>query len=146
MVFIFDDQSEFDAPIDKVWKFIRSHKDYPHTHHHNSKREQSGESSYISSYDFDLAGGRVININYRGTAYAPLGIGMDFIGGTFEGSKLFQYFTPIGTKTRVTIVGHLVSPTLSDDDLMKAFSEFGEIDFNEDEQILSKFNVVFGEL
>jgi hypothetical protein len=137
-VYIFDDSSEFDVSLDKVWTFVRSHKDYPHTRHRNSVREQSGEFSFISSYDFELQDGKILKIKYRGTPYPPLGIGMDFIGGIFEGSKLFQYFTPLGAKTRVTIVGHLFSPKLSDDEIMKSFGEFGEVDFREDNQLLTK--------
>lgn len=139
MVFIFDDEGVFDASLERVWRFMRVHKDYPHPHHINASREGLGENSYISNYEFKSEG-LAIRIKYKGTLHPPLGLAMDFVGGTFEGSKLFQYFSPASGKTRVTIVDYLVSPSLSEDEACKAFSRFGETDFEEDQVAISKLD------
>ena len=65
--------------------------------------------------------------------YPPLGLAIEALEGPIAGSKFFNYYTPKGSKTGVTVIGDFKSPMMSDDDqLRQAVLAFLEQAFNED--------------
>jgi ABC-type phosphate transport system auxiliary subunit len=74
----------------------------------------------------------------RTTAYPPVGIAFETIEGPMTGSKSFQFYTPKGNETAVTVVGEWVSKSVPDGDLKNAVLAFLETVFDEDQKNLTK--------
>ena len=68
----------------------------------------------------------------RWTAFPLFGIAYEVLDGPFSGSKFFVYYRPRGTKTRVTIVGDFVSPTIPANRLESSVLAFFAREFEQD--------------
>ncbi len=137
MVFILDEGSKFKAPLDKIWQLNQSEGQHDHPSLKNQKAEQQG-SSVILSYETAMPDGTWVKNKSRMTALPPLGIAFETLEGPLAGSKSFQYYTPMGKETGVTVVGEFTSKMLPDAALKKATMTFLETVFNEDQKNLAK--------
>lgn len=116
MVFVIDEGSEFDAPLDKIWKLNEAHgtdnqKIHPNTR--NIKVEPISSSSNnmegtIASWD-DVSQGQPMRIKVKFTNAFPVGFLAEMLEGPMADSKFFNYYIPKGNKTGVTLVGDLKS-------------------------------------
>ena len=141
-MFVEDSGSFFDAPIDKVWKLSQAHQtelEKIHPDMKNSKSEMISENSNIVSYDTNMQGQTIKN-KIKITIHYPLGMAFEFLEGPMTGSKFFNYYTPKGNRTGVTVVGDFTSPSMSDEMLKQAVLSFFEHGFNEDVAYLKKMN------
>lgn len=137
MVFIKDEGGIFQAPIDKVWKLVQLHSTELtniHSGVKNPTTETLSETSGITTWD-DENGGK---IKAKLEIYAPIGITIEFIEGPFAGSKFFNYYTPRGDTTGITVVGDFRSPSMSDEELKGAVASFLKQGFDEDNIFLEK--------
>ncbi len=137
MVYILDEGSKFKAPLDKVWKLNQSEGLHNHPSLRNQKAEQQGEH-VILTYETAMPDGTWVKQKTRTTAYPPLGIVFETLEGPMAGSKSFQYYTPKGNETGVTVVGEFTSKGIPDADLRKAVMAFLETVFNEDQKNLAR--------
>jgi hypothetical protein len=134
MVFITDEGSEFDAPLDKVWKLNQAHStDAPKIHAtgKNYKSEMIYENTLITSWESDMQG-QTVKTKMKFSIFFPVGTAIEVLEGAMAGSKFFNYYTPKGNKTGVTVVGDFKSPGMSDDQIRQAVFAFLEQAFNED--------------
>ena len=67
-----------------------------------------------------------------------MGIAFETLEGPMAGSKSFQFYTPKGNETAVTVVGEYVSKGVPDADLRQAVMAFLGTVFNEDQKNLSE--------
>ncbi|MCH8022168.1 MAG: hypothetical protein IH932_00265 [Thaumarchaeota archaeon] len=137
MVFIKDEGGYFKAPLDKVWKLVQLHSTELTKIHKGVKNpitETLSETSEITTWD-DENGGK---IKARLEVFAPIGLAIEFLEGPFAGSKFFNYYTPRGDTTGITVVGEFKSPSMSDEELKEAVTAFLEQGFNEDNAYLEK--------
>jgi hypothetical protein len=137
MVFIVDEGSNFKAPLDKVWKLNQSEGQHSHPSLRNMSGEMQGEH-VILSYETKMPDGSWVKQKAKTTAYPPLGIVFETIEGPMTGSKSFQFYTPRGKETGVTVVGEYVSKGASDSDIKKGVMAFLSAVFDEDQKNLSK--------
>jgi hypothetical protein len=137
MVFILDEGSEFDAPLDKVWKLNMSEGEHSHPSLRNPSSEMEGENP-ILRYETQLPDGSWAKNKVKLTLLPPLGIAFETLEGPMKGSRSFQYYTPKGSKTSVTIVGDWTSPGVPDAVLKGGVMKFLETVFQEDQTNLSK--------
>jgi hypothetical protein len=136
VVFIRDDGSVFDAPIDDVWRFLGSgapHSDAPH--HRNVRRRRLGRNSGTYSWEQDFLG-EPVRFAMRWVAFAPLGLAYEVLEGPFAGSDFFLYYTPDGPRTAVTVVGHFNSKTIPVERLERAVNRFFSDEFDQDRAAL----------
>ena len=102
MVYIIDEGSVFDAPIERIWKYLQSDN-----HRHPSLkligRDVSGNSVTITAER--LVMGKPTKVKIKNTLYPPFGIVQEHLEGPTAGSRAFLYYLPKGDKTGVTIVG-----------------------------------------
>ena len=134
MVFIIDEGSEFDAPLDKVWKLNQAHitdATKIHTNGKNRKSEMINENTAITSWESDMQG-QTVKTKMKLSIYSPIGLAIEVLEGPMAGSKFFNYYTPKGNKTGVTVVGDFKSPGMSDDQIRQTVFAFLEQAFNED--------------
>lgn len=122
MVFVFDEGAVYDAPIDKIWKLNMAHgssmtKIHPGVK--DPKFEQLSDTVFRASYGTDI-GGQTVQIAVKFTYFPPLGFVAEHQEGPFEGTKFFNYYTPKGDQTEVTVAGEFVSKAPMSDDQVKA--------------------------
>jgi hypothetical protein len=137
MVFIFDEGSKFKAPLAKVWELNQSEGEHSHPSLKNQKAEQQGEH-VILTYQTENPDGTWATHKVRTTAYPPVGIAFETIEGPMAGSKSFQYYTPRGNETSVTVVGEFAAKGIPEANLKQAVMGFLETVFNEDQKNLAR--------
>jgi hypothetical protein len=141
MVFIIDEGSEFEAPIEKVWKLNEAHlKDAGRIHPggRNYKTENISDSTTTTSLETDIQG-QSSNIKIKITKFYPLGVAIELLEGPMTGSKFFNYYIPNKNKTGVTVVGDFKSPIINDEaQLRQTVLSFLEQAFKEDSTYLKK--------
>ena len=102
MVYLFDEGSVFDAPIDKIWKYLPSDQ-----HQHSSmkllSRESTGNAVVITGERNIM--GKLVRTKVKNTLYPPFGFVQEHLEGPTAGSRAFVYYVPKGNKTTITVVG-----------------------------------------
>lgn len=141
MVYILDEGSEFDASLDRIWKYLQSDEEHDHRSIKTISTEMQGDNVVVITADADMGTGAPIREKLRFTMYPPFGIVEEHLEGPMAGSRSFQYYIPKGSKTGVTVVGEFVAKGM-DDDMVKHMALQGlEIAFNEDNENLKKLKV-----
>jgi hypothetical protein len=139
VVFITDDSGVFEAPIDTVWAYFNSGVAHRSAHHHRqSKLEELSETSFIATWEQEYDGGPVL-FEMRGTEYPPLGLAYEVLAGPFAGSRFFFYYTPLGDRTRVTLVGDFASGSIPAAELEAKVIDFFATEFEQDCEGLDRF-------
>ena len=139
MVRIVDDESRFEAPIDRVWALIRAHRaDMPAIHPtvRDVRVEQVAEGIGVATWSMEFLGRRV-EMKSRVVHFVPLGKLIEYLEGPLAGSKELTYLTPEGPRTRISVVGEYRSPTLDDAALADAVDRFHALEFEEDARYLA---------
>jgi len=132
MVFVRDEGSVYNAPLDEVWRFLDSGSAHSEAHRHRKvdrKTLPGNSGEYTWEQDFE---GKAERFTMRWTSFPQFGIAYEVPEGPFAGSKFFVYYRPRGTRTRVTIVGDFVSPTIPEAQLEKAVLGFFALEFEQD--------------
>jgi hypothetical protein len=129
MVYILDEGSEFDAPIEKVWQYLQS-QSHSHPSIKTLGREVEGNSVTLTSERNIL--GKTHKVKVKNTIFRPFGLVQEYLEGPFAGSKAFLYYIPKGNKTGVTIVGDYVMKDVDDDTVRRAVLTQAQIVFDED--------------
>lgn len=139
MVRVEDAASEFDAPLDLIWKFLSdpAHGS-AHPNRRGSERKVIGPNTIELSAEASIAGSWV-HIQNRISLYPPLGYAVEMVEGPLAGSKYFLYYTPRGDRTGVAIVGDFVSPTLPIAKVAEAANSLLDRAFQEDNEALRKY-------
>ena len=138
MVFVVDEGSEFKVPRDKLWKYSQSQNEHTHPSMKNVKMSQDGQAMVLT-FDVVAPDGSTEKRKSRITSMPPVGTWIEELEGKFAGSKYFNYYTPKGEKTGITVVGEWVSSTIPAERLKKAVLEHLAIIFKEDEANLTTF-------
>jgi len=136
MVFLNDEGSEFDAPLDKVWKLNQS-EDHSHPSLKNPSQEMEGEHP-ILSYETQTPDGGWVKHRVRMSVFPPVGIVFETIEGPMKGSTSFQIYTPKGSKTGITVVGAWGAGGIPDARRQGAVRQFLDTVFNEDRANLAR--------
>jgi hypothetical protein len=102
MVFISDEGSVFDAPVDKVWKYLSSDQ-HKHGGMKMISREVNGNAITLTSERIFM--GRNVQTKVRNTLYPPIGFVQEVLEGPLEGSRAFILYLPKGDKTGISVVG-----------------------------------------
>jgi len=132
MVFVRDEGSVYNAPIEEVWRFLGGGTAHSEAHHHRNPVRKSlpgNAGEYTWEQDFE---GKSERFTMRWTSFPLFGIAYEVLEGPFVGSKFFVYYRPRGTKTRVTVVGDFVSPTIPPTRLEAAVLGFFALEFEQD--------------
>lgn len=140
MVYITDGGSEFDAPIETVWKYLQSEQDHGNSHkgRRNFQRKPAGENGAILEWDQEMDGKWVHQSN-RLTFHPPVGFFVEPLEGPMAGSKFFNYYVPKGNRTQVVVVGDWTSKTIPPAQIEKAVMGHLERIFGEDVAGLQSF-------
>ena len=139
MVHIEDLGSQFDAPLDVVWKFIQSPDD--HGQSHANRRNMDGapdpKGGMRLSWEQNVQGQWVKVVNHV-TTFPPIAMMVDSIEGPLAGSKFMFYYKPKGAKTGVNVIGDFDSKVIPRAQLESMVLASLEEAYNEDNAALRK--------
>jgi hypothetical protein len=141
MVAIRDD-GVFDAPLEKIWKYIGD--DRPGIHKHRSILATKAVNRQGNVIVQEL---QIVNADGKGnhwetwrlTMDPPRGYQVEAIEGPTKGTRFRQTYTPMGPKTRVEVEGDWRVPGMDDVSVRKMALGFLEEAFNEDNAALKKY-------
>ncbi len=117
MVYILDEGSVFEAPLEKIWKYMAS-DEHDHPSMSNINREMLGENVVVISADRQIMG-KTVRTKTKMTLFPPFGMVQEHLEGPMAGSKAFQYYIPKGDKTGVTVIGDFKIMGMSDEKAVK---------------------------
>lgn len=133
MVYLKDEGSEFDAPIDFVWKYIFGGEAHDGAH----KTTRNSKFKKVSDITIEYASERYLRGKWapdrlRISMFPPISVVTEWLEGVLAGSKLVYVYTPHGTKTGIDVYGEFTSKTLSPDEVEAAAREFLESEYGAD--------------
>ena len=128
MVYIVDEGSEFDMPLEKLWEYLPS-ESHRHSARVISREVQGNVVTLTSERDVD---GKAVRSKLRLTMYPPLGVAQEHLEGPTAGSKAFTFYTRKGDKTAITVVGEYKMAGASDEEARKAVMQMLGRSFDED--------------
>jgi hypothetical protein len=133
MVYLEDEGSRFEAPLQVVWEYLTEGTAHDSAHHstRHARFEPLTHSSFVYSAERNVEG-RWEEESIRVSVFEPVAISSVFLKGPFEGSKMVYVYKPEGRRTRIDVYGDFASATLPPDRLVKAVHAMLETEFAED--------------
>ena len=133
MVYIKDEGSTFDAPIDFVWKYLNDGDvhDAVHKTARNPKFEKVSDITFIYSSE-RLLRGEWAPDKMRLTMLPPVGIALEFLEGVLAGSKFVYIYSPNGEKTGIDVYGEFTSKQVPPGKVESVAREFLESEYRDD--------------
>ena len=137
MAHIEDLGSEFDAPLDIVWKFLQTEQEHGRSHpnRRNARGAPGPEGSLRLSWEQQVQGKWVPVVN-EVTMFPPVAMMINSKEGPLAGSKFIFYYKPNGAKTGVNVVGDFQSPVIPPAELRGMVLASLEEAYNEDNAAL----------
>jgi hypothetical protein len=138
VVFILDQGSVFDAPLEKIWRLFSTPSEHKHPSMKNLKVERTPDPAVRLMEWEGESQGTVFPIKWRMIFFPPIGFVIDYLEGPLAGSKEFEYYVPMGDKTGITCVGEFKGAGISDAKLRAAVMDLYEQAFREDQDNLAR--------
>jgi hypothetical protein len=137
MVYIKDEGSVFDAPIEFVWKYIYGGEahDSAHKTTRNGKLSKYSDITIIYASERHLRG-KWANDKMRISMFPPVSVVTEWLEGVLAGSKLVYIYSPVGDKTRIDVYGEFTSKSLPPGEVESAAHEFLESEFTADAPLI----------
>jgi hypothetical protein len=137
MVYLKDEGSVFDAPIDFVWKYIfgGDAHDSAHKTTRNSKFGKVSDITILYGSERYLRG-KWAPDQLRISMFPPVSVVTEWLEGALAGSKLVYLYSPQGEKTRIDVYGEFTSKTLPPEEVEAAAREFLESEFAADAPVI----------
>jgi len=133
------DDGVFDAPIEKVWKYVNDNQNHQHESFQITKvLEQKGNAMTIEARVANPSGGKDME-KYIMTMNPPKGFTLEYLSGAMKGSKQTHTYTSMGNRTRVDVDGEFVGKGMDDNTIRKNVLAYYAMVFNEDNANLKKY-------
>ena len=133
MVYIRDEGSEFDAPVDFVWRYIFGGEDHDSAH----KTTRNPTFKRVSDITLEYGSERLLRGTWtpdrlRITMVEPIAVTTEWLEGILAGSRFVYLYSPKGEKTRIDVYGEFTSPTLPTQQVEAVAREFLDGEFRDD--------------
>jgi hypothetical protein len=139
MVFFEDTGAIFDAPLDRVWKYLHSER-HGHAHARNARnfevKETVGPTTLISA-ERHLHGKWTTFVS-KSSDFPPLCIVVEEIEGDFAGTKFVILYRPEGNVTRIDVYGDVQSKTFPEPEARRIFLELLQGAYEDDEKAITE--------
>src|SRR5271157_93906 len=133
------DEGVFDAPIDKIWKFLQSNEEHEHKSVKMSKVLEKSDKGMTMEAEMKTADGKTAMETLKFTFDPPKGFTLETISGPMKGTKHTHTYTPMGNKTKVVVEGEFYGQGMDDNVVRKvALAMLAEV-FDEDNAALKNF-------
>ncbi len=136
------DEGDFDAPIDKIWKFLMDAT--PGVHAHQSIRgmktlEQKGPVATTEIEFLNPDGRSTRRETWKFSYNPPHGFEMESLSGASKGTKYAHKYTSRGNKTRVDVEGEFHFQGMDDTTTRQVAMGFLSQVFDEDSASLRNY-------
>ncbi len=136
------DDGVYDAPVDKIWKFLQD--ETPGVHNHRAivgaKTLEQKANSVTQEWEMRNPDGKgTRRETWRMTFNPPGGFEMESLAGASKGTKYTHHYTPMGNKTRVEVQGDFKMQGMDEAATRKAALGFLAQVFDEDTQSLRNY-------
>jgi hypothetical protein len=140
MVFVKDEGSTFDAPINLVWKYILSGDahDAQHKSTRNPQFEKVSDITIIYSAERNFRG-EWARERMRISMFPPVSVVSELLDGPLEGSTMVYLYSPKGKKTKIDVYGEFKSKTLAEKEIESVARQFLESEFRDDAPAVRAF-------
>ena len=138
MVHVVDD-GIFDAPIEKVWKYLNDDTGHAHSAVKFTKVLEQSDKGMTVELEVKNGDGSAHMETWKMTMNPPKGHTTEIIAGPMKGSKNTHTYTPMGDKTKVVVEGDYYAQGMDDASTKKAVLAMYEMVFNEDNANLRKY-------
>lgn len=136
------DEGVFDAPVEKIWKFLMDDSAGVHAHkaiHSARPLEQKGNAMTQEMEFVNPDGKSTRKETWRFTFHPPHGFDMESLAGASTGTKYSHRYTPMGNQTRVEVDGDFRIQGMDDASTRAAALGFLNQVFEEDQASLQKY-------
>lgn len=133
------DDGVFDAPIDKVWKYVNDSMLHQHTSFRTTNvLEQKGNSMIVEADVNNPGKGGTHKETWKFVMNPPKGFDMEYLSGPMKGTKHTHTYTPLGNKTKVEVVGEFHAQGLDDAATRKSVLDYFAQVFEEDQAAMKR--------
>ena len=135
----YESDGVFDAPLEKVWKYL-SGTEHTHSGFKSYKvASQSGNEVTIDAEVFNPDGRTTSKAIFKHIMNPPIGWQTTVKGSAMDGAVFNHTYTPMGNKTKVELKGdYKAIPGMSESAQIKMLDDFYTTGFNEDNANLQK--------
>ena len=135
----YESDGVFDAPLEKVWKYL-SGTEHTHSGFKSYKvASQSGNEVTIDAEVFNPDGKTTSKAIFKHIMNPPVGWQTTVKGSAMDGAVFNHTYTPMGNKTKVELKGdYKAIPGMSESAQIKMLDDFYTTGFNEDNANLQK--------
>jgi ligand-binding SRPBCC domain-containing protein len=138
MVHVVDD-GVFDAPVDKVWKYINDQNFHQHSAERFTKVLEQTDKGMTVEVELKNPDGSWRKETWKMTMNPPQSLHSEVLSGLMKGTSHTHTYTPMGDKTRVVVEGNYYAQGMDDASTKKAVLTMWEMVFNEDNANLKNY-------
>jgi len=133
------DEGEFDAPLEKIWRFLNDDKGHQHSGMKMAKVLEQSDKGMTSEVDVKNPDGSWRKEVWKFSFIPPQGFSLEVTSGPMKGTKHTHTYTAAGNKTKVRVEGEFFAQGMDDAALRKAALAMFEQVFSEDTEHLKNF-------
>ena len=136
------DEGEFDAPIDRIWKFLQDNSVGAHNHKAVKSVKtiaQEGKSVTQEVELYNPDGTSTHLETWKLTFNPPHGFEMEVVAGPTKGTKYTHRYTSMGSRTRVEVEGEFQVQGMDDAAIRKMALSMLAMVFDEDRSSLAHY-------
>ena len=133
------DEGTFDAPVEKIWRFLNDDNSHQHSSLKFSKVLEQTDKGMTAEVDVMRPGEPSHKETWKMSFNPPKGFSLEITSGPMKGTKHSHTYTPMGNKTKVVVEGEFVAQGMDDASLKKAVLGMFEQVFNEDSAALKNY-------
>jgi Polyketide cyclase / dehydrase and lipid transport len=136
------DEGVFDAPLDKIWKYLQDST--PGVHAHKAIRgmkpiEEKGNATTVEMEMVNPDGKSTRKETWRFVYNPPHGFEMEALAGASKGTKYSHRYTAMGNRTRVEVEGDFHIQGMDEASTRQAALGFLSAIFDEDQASLGRY-------
>jgi len=138
MVHIKDD-GVFDAPIEKIWRYINDENAHAHSAVKVTGMRDQSEKGLTLDLQVKNPDGSTHTESWKIAMTPPTSMSTEVLSGPMKGTKHTHTYTAMGPKTKVVVEGEFVAQGMDEASLKKAVLGMFDMVFKEDNANLQKF-------
>ncbi len=138
MVYIYD-EGVFDAPIDRIWKYVQDMESHNHSAILSSRVLEQRENLMKVRQEVRLPSGSKEEQIVQFTMNPPFGFQEETLEGSTKGTKHAHTYVPMGDRTKVIVAGDFHTRGLDEAATAKATLGFLAALFEEDSAALKQY-------
>lgn len=136
------DEGVFDAPIEKIWRFLQDQSSGTHAHKAIRGMKTIDAKGNAMTQEMELMnpdGKTTRKETWRFVFNPPEGFEMESLAGASKGTKYAHRYTPMGNRTKVDVEGDFRFQGLDEAATRQAALGFLAQVFDEDQASLARF-------